>query len=241
MVELNWAQAPRLYDEGVDRGVLYLGDGAVVWNGLVSVNEKETGSIDTTHFLDGIRLHITQESGTFEASIEAFTYPDEFAEYNGYSDHPTYERFGFSYRTGTKIHLVYNALVKPSNQASSTLSDSPHPSVFTWDISTTAIPVPGARPAAHLVIDTTDAPEMVEILENFLYGTAVTPPELPTPEELVDIFETGASLRITYLGNGVWTATGPDNMLQIHGDGSFSIISPTAFLIGEGKFTVASY
>lgn len=245
MTRLEWGERSPLYDQGVDRGVLYLDGVAVPWNGIVSVNEKETGGINTDHYFDGNRVHISQEKEDFEAQLTAFTYPDEFAEYNGYSEREQYKRFEFSYRTqhgagGHKIHLVYNATVRINSRSWTTLSDAANPSLFTWDISGAAVPVPGAQPAARLSMEAPEDPTVLRRLEDLLYGTATTAPRLPYPAELIELYEASTLLTITYNKNGTYTAEGPDSIVRELEDGSFVIDSPSAFLLDQGKFTVSS-
>lgn len=246
MTRLVWGQGPPMYDLGVDRGVLYLGETALPWNGLVSVDEAATGSVNVEHYFDGNRIHISQETGDFEGKLTAYTYPDLFAEYNGYSDRDDYRRFGFSYRTqhgadSHKLHLVYNVLVRDTSRAWSTISDRPNPSLFDWDIYAASEPVPGASPAARLTMEAPRDPSVLEEIEDILYGSDTTEPRLPSPAEIVDLYEAATLLRITYNGDGSYTAEGPDSMVRLLADGAFEIDAPTAFFVDEDIFTVHSY
>lgn len=246
MPRLKWGEGPPLYDQGVDQGVLYLDGTGVPWNGLVSVDEKESGYLNTDHYFDGNRLHITQESGDFEATISAYTYPDAFGEYNGYSERETYKRFGLSFRTqygdgGYKLHLVYGVLVRSDSRSWSTVAAVPEPSLFNWDIYGTAVPVPGASPSARLTMEVPRDPSVFSVLEDILYGTDTSDPRLPDPAEVVELYESATMLRIVYNEDGSYTASGPDDMVQIMADGRFVIDAPTAFLINEDIFTVNSY
>lgn len=245
MPRLIWGDKLPIYDQGVDQGVLYLDGTGVPWNGLVGVNEKATGAVDTDHYFDGNRIHITQEKEDFEATVSAYTYPDAFAEYNGYSEREIYKRFGFSYRTqygdeGSKIHLVYNVLVRNDSRSWTTESNRPDPSLFNWDIHGAAVPVPGASPAARLIMEAPRDPSVLSALEDILYGTSTTEPRLPYPDELVELYEAATLLRITYNDDGSYTASGPDSILRALEDGSFEIDSPSAFLLEGGIFTVNS-
>lgn len=246
MTRLNWDQAPRVYEEGVDHAVLYSGDEVVVWNGLVAVDEHGTGEQDLNHYLDGRRLVVSQQIGDFEASLQAYTYPDEFDAYNGYLDDRTYRRFGLSYRTqssdGDKLHIIYNALVRPNNRSWSSLTNVSNPSIFIWDIQASSVNVPGARPTSHLIVDTATAkPELIQLIEEWLYGTDLDDPRLPDPEEIVDVFEAATTLRITQNEDGTWTATGPDDIVVIDPDGSFQITAPTAHFLDVDLFVVDSF
>lgn len=246
MTRLKWGEGPPMYDLGVDRGVLYLDDTAVPWNGLVSVDEAATGEVNTEHYFDGNRIHISQETGDFQARISAYTYPDVFTEYNGYSDVDEYRRFGFAYRTqhgldGYKLHLVYNVLVRDDERAWRSVGSRPDPSLFNWDIYASEIPIPGASPAARLMMESPRDPSVLEAIEDILYGTETTEPRLPDPAEIVELYEAATILRITYNGDGTYTASGPDDMVRLLPDGRFEINAPSAFLVNEDIFVVNSY
>ena len=210
---LKWDQiGERTYESGVDHGVLYVmktdgeyGEG-VVWNGLTAVNESPTGGESNPQYADNIKYLDLYSVEEFEATIEAFTYPEEFEEcdgsvtLNGLSiGQQARVPFGFSYRTrigsdvnddlGYKIHIIYGAKASPSEKSRSTINDSPEALNFSWSITTTPIEVPGYSPSAHLSISsvTTDASTLQE-LETILYGDGTEPARMPTPQELVALF-----------------------------------------------------
>lgn len=239
-MRLDWAHKQRFRDEGLDHGVLYSGGVGVAWNGLIAVDEQESGELDATNYFEGRLLVIEESLSDFKATIEAYTYPTEFKEYDGFGPYDPYKRFGLSYRSDNKIHLVYNTLAKISNRTWTTIGSSTTPSTFLWDISASAIPVPGASPASHLVVDTLVFPDVTAQIEEWLYGTDTTDPRLPSPGELIDLFETETMLKIVQHGDGTWTATGPDDMLQVDADGFFHIQAPTAFPLPDGLFVVSS-
>lgn len=253
MTRLIWDSKP-LYETGVDRGVFYPPNAAgiytpgVSWNGLVSVDATETETVDTTLYFDGIRQVLLQETSEFAATLEAFTYPYEFAAYDGLEElvwGQVRETFGLSYRTnngeGYKIHLVYKALANPSTKSWGTMSDSEDLSTFTWDLSTKPVNIPGFQPGAHLVIDTTLAnPLPVAELEALLYGTQNLAPTLPSAEQVVAIFEAYLDFVVTYHGDGTWTAKGSAQAIQIFADQSFNISWPTAYSINPGIYQVGS-
>lgn len=245
MTRLKWGEGPRLYEQGVDLGVLYLDDTAVPWNGLVSVEERDTGTIDEEHYFEGHRIHISEETGSFEGTISAYTYPDVFGEYNGYSDRETYKRFGFSYRTqyaeGYKLHLVYNVLVRNDTRSWSTAGQAPNPSLFQWNIFAASKQIPGASPSAHLVMEAPRNSAVFDALEDILYGTEITEPRLPEPAEVIDLYEEATRLTIIYNGDGTYTATGPDEMVRTLDDGRFEIDAPTVYFIDKDIFVVNSY
>lgn len=219
MSKLVWDKTgERLYETGVKQGVLYLlgSTGAyskgVAWNGLTNVTESPSGAEATPLYADDIKylnLMSTEELG---GTIEAYTYPDEFAECDGsaslatgvYIGQQARKTFGFCYRTtlgndvdnnnyGYKLHLVYGALASPSEKAYSTINDSPEAITFSWEFSTTPVNVTGHKPTASITIDSTkvDA-EKLAALEKILYGDDTDNAEarLPLPDEVAEIFAT---------------------------------------------------
>jgi hypothetical protein len=197
MPQLKWDDiGERYFEAGVDRGVLYLSDNTgVAWNGLTSVKEASSGGEPAAYYIDGVKYLNFASSKEFFGSIEAFTYPDEFAEYDGWLelgnglsvDEQNRKSFGLSYRTligndvdglahGYKIHIVYNALATPTDGTYATLGDTPDPLSFSWAFTTTPIRVPGLKPLAHITIDSTKTnPTQLKFIEDYLYGT---PPEM---------------------------------------------------------------
>lgn len=240
MTRIDWGSAPRPHNGGVDHGVLYSNGVGVPWNGLISVDEKESGTLDTTHYFEGRLLVVVEDLSDFAATIESYMYPPEFEDFTGFGLQDPYKRFDLSYRSGDKIHLVYNALSKPGDRTWKSVSKSIEPVTFSWDISTSAIPIPGASPASHLVIDTSSFPNVIETIGEWLYGTDTSDPRMPAPEELIDLFETETMLKVVYHGDGTYTVTGPDDMLQVNPDGTFHIQSPSAFPLDDGRFVVSS-
>lgn len=211
MPTLSWGDAgARTFEAGIDRGVLYPIDGVgVVWNGLINVSERANGGDAQPYYLDGEKYLNLAEAEEYEASIEAFTYPDEFAVCDGTAEvrrgllvtKQPRQRFGFSYRTkigndlaglehAYKIHLIYNALASPTDRDYESVSDSTDPLTFNWDITTSPVFLLGKKPTAHIIIDTRTATSaLVTEVENMLYGTPTTAPRLPTPAELVTLFD----------------------------------------------------
>jgi hypothetical protein len=220
MAALAWDQVgERLYETGVDHGVLYPIDGTgaytpgVVWNGLTTVTEKPTGAGSTAQYADNIKYLNLVAAEIFGATIQAFTYPDEFAQCDGTAvPHPGVrvgqqgrKVFGLSYRTrlgddiegtdhGFRLHLVWGAQAAPSEKAYATINDSPSAIDFSWDISTTPVPVVGhseLKPTSLMVIDSTVVdPTDLTTLMDALYGTSGTA-HLPLPGAVVDMFTTG--------------------------------------------------
>jgi hypothetical protein len=212
MAELVWDQiGTRYYETGVDHGVLYVPDGTgdyttgVAWNGLISVSESPSGAEPSPQYADNIKYLNLMSLENFAATIEAFTYPDEFAEFDGMNSpvagvlvgQQNRGTFGLSYRTvmgndvdgtdyGYKIHLVYGCQASASEKAYTTINDSPEAMTFSWEVTTTPAPVTGLRPTALIVVDSTvvTAPELA-LLEAQLYGTAIITANLPTPDEVI--------------------------------------------------------
>ena len=215
MPPLVWdAVGERLYETGVDHGVLYLPDvsgvyaGGVAWNGLTTVTESPSGAAANPQYADNIKYLNLISAEEFGVTIEAFTYPEEFAQCDG-TEIPTpgvnvgqqsRKIFGLSYRTklgndldgedfGYKLHLIYGAQAAPSQKAYATINDSPAATAFSWDVTTTPVPVTGMKPTSMIVIDSSqvDAAALLA-LETELYGGAATPAKLPNPDEVIAMF-----------------------------------------------------
>ena len=218
MAKLNWGAAgQRFYEAGVDRGVLYPVTGpGVAWNGLISVDESPEGGDSKPYYLDGVKYLNLAEADEYSATIEAYTYPAEFSVCDGTAIHrrgllvtqQPRQRFGLSYRTmvgndikgakqGYKIHLVYNALAAPTSRSYETTADTVEALTFTWALTATPVFLLGLKPSAHIIIDTATAtPALITELENTLYGTAISSPRLPTPAELVALFDNYQKLSV---------------------------------------------
>lgn len=210
MTRVVWGNVgERYYETGADRGVLYVGDTpGVGWNGLTSVSESPTGGDPRPYYVDGFKYSNLAAAEEFEATLTAFSSPAEFAPCDGtgqianglFITQQPRRPFGLSYRTlvgndtqstdhGYKVHLVYNALAKPSTRANATVSDSPDPSKLSWGITAQPPRLTGYRPSAHLVIDSRDAdPEVLATLEDLLYGVEFIDPRLPTQQEIITLF-----------------------------------------------------
>ena len=214
MAKLVWNEAgKRLYETGVDRGVLYVSDGngryqkGVVWNGLVSVNESPSGAEATPLYAGNVKYVELMSNEEFGASIEAYTYPEEFEQCDGSAElaegvtigQQPRKSFGLCYRTkigndtagddhGYKIHLIYGAKAAPTEKSYTTINDSPEAITFSWEVTTTPIEVEGHKPTATLTIDSTKVqPDKLEAIEKKLYGDTATEATLPTPAEILAI------------------------------------------------------
>lgn len=225
MTQLSWdTVGERFYETGVDHGVLYLPDAGgaydtgFAWNGLISVTESPSGAEATPTYADNIKYLNLISAEEFGATIEAYTYPDEFGQCDGTAS-PTAgvfigqqrrKTFGLSYRTrvgndvdatdfGYKLHLIYGALAAPTEKAYTTVNDSPEAITFSWEVSTTPVQVPGFKPSAQLTIDSTKVdPAALATLEAMLYGGVGSDPQLPQPAAVIAIFS-GTVIEVTPL------------------------------------------
>jgi hypothetical protein len=220
MTRIAWDQVgERRYETGVDHGVLYIPDNTgsyddgFPWNGLTAVTESPSGAEASPQYADNMKYLNLVSAEEFGATIEAFTYPDEFGQCDGtaqpepgiYLGQQGRRSFGFSYRTlvgndtegtehGYKIHLIYGALASPSEKANNTVNDSPEAVPFSWEVSTSPVGVGNIggteyKPTAHVVLDSTvlDATALGE-LEDILYGTPGADARMPLPGEVVALF-----------------------------------------------------
>lgn len=211
MVRISWAKVgDRIFEAGIDRGVLYVdGSAGVPWIGLVNVNQGQSGGEAKPRYQDGIKIGNRTSPEHFEATIEAFTYPPEFERCDGtYRGENglriTQQRrkpFGMAYRSqvgneveglslGYKLHILYNLKAEPSDHGYKTLTDQTEPVTFGWKVSSRAIRITGYRPTAHFIIDSRDVPAgLLQELEDLLYGTETNEAALPTPGELMFLFD----------------------------------------------------
>lgn len=214
MTRLLWDQiGDRLYETGVDQGVLYIPnngiyDTGIAWNGLTAVTESPSGAEATALYADNIKYLNLYSAEEFGATIEAYTYPDEFAQFDGVATpspgvlvgQQGRKSFGLAYRTklgndvdgqdhGYKLHLVYGLTASPSEKNFNTINDSPEAITFSWELSSVPVAVTGLKPTSIIVIDsTTVSSGDLTIIEDALYGTAGTSPRLPLPDEVLSIF-----------------------------------------------------
>lgn len=251
MAKLTWDPKTGVYRPGVHQGVLYLDSGAHAWNGLISVVEEDNSTIDTSLSHEGIRHRFTQDTGYFAASVDAYTYPEEFNKYDGlesYSDHQARKRFGMSYRVGEgddyEIHLVYNAVVSPSDNPHRTIQENANPEVFSWKLVCYGVDLTWTKSASHLIVVAKEAhPDPLALLESYIYGTDFSNPRLPSPSEVIALFEGYTELQVTYNGDGTFTAEGPSSMVENFIEtGKADITNPNAFDVFEdGTFIMRSH
>jgi hypothetical protein len=215
MPKLIWDKSgEKLYETGVRKGVLYVQDATgaypsgVAWNGLTGVTESPSGAEATALYADDTKYINLMSVEEFGATIEAYTYPDEFAACDGSAEiaegvmvgQQARKPFGLVYQTtigndtegeahGYKLHIIYGASASPSEKAYATINDSPEAITFSWELQTTPVPVPGKKPTASVVIDSTKAdPSKLKALEDKLFGTEAGTAQLPLPTELITIF-----------------------------------------------------
>lgn len=223
-MKLVWDKiGERYYETGVDHGVLYPMQSdnrfskGVAWNGLSGVTESPSGAESTPLYADNIKYLNLISAEEFGATVEAYTYPDEFAECDGSAEvaagvtigQQARKMFGLCYRTvlgndlknnsyGYKLHLIYNALASPSEKSYSTINDSPDAITFSWEVTTTPVNVPNYKPTASLIIDSTKVnKEKLAALEEILYGKDPTSEEandgvdarLPMPDEIIELLK----------------------------------------------------
>lgn len=214
-MKIEWDKTgEKIYETGVDRGVLYpMGEGGVYatgvpWNGLTSVSESPSGAEPSPIYADNIKYLNLMSAEEFGATIEAYTYPKEFEQCDGSSDlaegvsigQQDRKGFGLSYRTkvgndvegdsyGYKIHIIYGAMASPSEKAYQTINDDPEAIAFSWEVTTTPVNVTDHKPTATLVVDSTKVDALkLKSLEDILYGTEEEEPRLPLPDEIAQLF-----------------------------------------------------
>jgi len=214
MPPLTWDQVgEKIYETGVDRGVLYLPDPSGVyntgyaWNGLTTITESPSGAEASPQYADNIKYLNIISAEEFGGTIEAFTYPEEFGQCDGTAlpapgvavGQQARKTFGLSFRTrvgndvdgtdfGYKLHLIYGAQAAPSEKAYATINDSPEAISFSWEITTTPVPVTDLKPTSLIVIDSTVVDEAdLTALEALLYGSTLAA-ALPTPDAVIALF-----------------------------------------------------
>ena len=214
MAKLVWDETgKRFYETGVKNGVLYPQDSTgaypkgVAWNGLTAVTQSPSGAEATPLYADDMKYLNLYSAEEFGATVEAYTYPDEFAECDGSAELATgvmigqqpRKAFGLVYKTvigndvknnkyGYKLHLIYGAMASPSEKAYATINDSPEAITFSWEITTTPVSVTGFEPTAYIEIDSTKAdPTKLAKLEEKLFGSETQEATLPLPNEIATL------------------------------------------------------
>jgi len=215
MTVLDWdLVGEKIYETGVKKGVLYVRNSlgayplGVAWNGLTAVTESPSGAESSPIYADDVKYGNIKSAEEFGATIEAYTYPDEFAACDGSAalasgvtiGQQRRSIFGLAYQTaigndvddldhGYKLHLIYGAEAAPSEKPYQSINDSPEAITFSWEISTTAVSVAGKKPTASLTVDSTKVdPTKLAALEAILFGTAGADPYLPLPDDVTALF-----------------------------------------------------
>ncbi len=232
MSKIIWDEiGSHFYETGVNHGVLYCQkndgtyDAGVPWNGLTGVTESPDGAEATDLYADNIKYASMRSAENFGGTIEAYTFPEEFAKCDGsyaviagvYLGQQKRNPFGFCYRTEVgsdtaavsednyKLHIVYNATASPSQKSYETINDSPNAITLSWEFKTTPVNVTGHKPMSLITVDTTkltssDDKAKLASLEDILYGTTNTDPSLPTPDEVIALFNGSAeAVKLTAL------------------------------------------
>lgn len=216
---LVWdATGDRMYETGIKKGVLYVQSASgtypkgVAWNGLTAVTESPSGAEANAIYADDMKYLNLYSAEEFGATVEAYTYPDEFAECDGSAElvpgvvigQQKRKAFGLCYRTvlgndvlndeyGYKLHIIYGAMASPSEKAYNTVNDSPEAITLSWEVTTTPVNVAGMKPTASLVIDSTKVDKSkLAALETILYGNETTEPRLPLPDEIKTLMTTSS-------------------------------------------------
>lgn len=219
MAKIKWDETgEKIYETGVKNGVLYLPnetgvyDTGVAWNGLTAVTESPSGAESTPLYADDIKYVELFSAEEFGATLECYTYPDEFAECDGSAEvapgviigQQNRKTFGLCYRTtlgndvkgneyGYKLHLIYGAKAAPSEKSYSTINDSPEAITFSYEITTTPVNVTGHKPTASLTINSTKVEaSKLQQLEALLYGGDSTEAKLPLPDEVINLLKSSS-------------------------------------------------
>jgi hypothetical protein len=263
MTKLAWdVVGERIYQAGVDHGVLYLHDGTVVpWNGLTNIEESSSPELKS-FYLDGVKYLESLIPGDFVGKLKAVTYPDEFESVNGivnvasgltYYDQPSMS-FNLSYRTkigndikgldyGYKIHILYNLIANPDASAFETFGDSgAKPIEFGWSLTGTPVKVLKFRPTVHISIDSTRTPKYIlDILEGKLYGTDTNDPSLPAISEVAELLGYLGALIIIDYEDGTWIAIDEsDTYITMIDDTTFQIDDADTTVVDADTYTISS-
>lgn len=269
MAELVWDQVgERFFESGVDKAVFYSPNHLVevedveypkgfAWNGLVSVDVRPENLSVSPLYYDGKKIFDLVQEGDFAANMKAFTYPDEFVEFDGFAemvegmlfDNQPRGTFGLCYRTkigndlnqddlGYKIHVLYNLTAVPDDLSYQTVGSNVDPIEFSWNLTAVPETIPGYRPSAHIVLDSTKINSgILEELEAILYGTEDTDARLPTIEELIF----NVTVVVTDNGDGTFTVTGPDHLVSMIGDSDiFSIEGVNVVYLNSYTYEISS-
>lgn len=257
MTRLQWDNVgERFFEVGVDRCVLYIPEGeygvGYPWSGVTAITES-ADEASTPYFLDGVKYMDVETFGEFKGMLKAFTYPDQFEQFVGiaeeagllFDDQP-HKVFHLSYRTkigndvdgvnhGYKIHILWNVTAVPDTVNHQTINDTTEPVEFSWSLLAQPQPLVGARPTAHVILDSTElAPGLLSYFEDMLYGTETDNAFVRSLQDLIDML----TLTIVDNGDGTWTitTTSDDDVTLV--DGEFSINDIPATYLDADTFTM---
>lgn len=262
MTELVWDQiGDRLYETGVSKGVLYKDDSyGVAWNGLTAIEESSPNEVEAIYF-DGVKFNDIVTIGDFNATLRAFTYPEEFLPYEGtqkdqtgfYVTNQPQSRFGLSYQTkigddingiesGYKIHILYNLTATPSQRDYQTLGLDVEPMEFEWSISSIPEEIENFRPTAHVIFNSKELdPNLLKDIEDLIYGDEENDPRLPSLKGLAAFIRKWDRLIITDNGDGTWTAeSNIEGIISMLDSTTFEIISDTATYLDPDTYEISS-
>jgi hypothetical protein len=262
MTRIIWDEVgKRRYETGVDRGVLYVDNVGVPWNGLISVDESPSGGDTVPYYMDGEKYLALGKPEEFEATINAYYSPLQFdlcdgaAQFAAPGIRVTQQRrksFGLCYRTrlgtdtagtdfGYVLHVVYNARAEPTQRNYRTLGSTADPLSLSWNLTTKPMKMSGVRNAAHITINSTEVdPAGLEAIEDVLYGDADYAPRLITPQEIVDIFLHPFEFTVTENGDGTYTIAGPLAAVENLGNGTFRIENDTVVILDPDTAEISS-
>jgi len=261
MSRINWGTVgQRFYETGIDRGVLYLNDRpGVPWDGITAVEEAPSGGEAKPYYIDGIKYLNLASREEFAATLSAYFSPPEFDLCDGtvqlsqglFATQQRRRSFGLTYRSkvgndlegeahGYRIHLVYNALAAPTQHKHGTTSNDANLDAFSWEITTKASLVDRALPTAHFYIDTRFAPpELVQALEDILYGDETTDAQMPTTTQLLTLFAYNDGLVVEKFIGGRYTVDG--TAVTLGDQGNFEISHDRVHDMGDGSFLILTY
>lgn len=260
MPRVNWEDpTQKLYEAGIDRGMLYPEDAeGVAWIGLVSFEDSPNGGSAKPYYIDGVKFLNLAGADEFEGTLNAFYSPPEFDECDGtleitegmYATQQFRKNFGFSYRTkignpqqglrhGYKINLIYNALALPTTRTYETVNADPSAEPIAWKITTMPVDIPNAKPGARIYIDSTRVDDfLLSYLEDILYGSRFANPRLPSPQEIYDIFTDDSLFIVTELDDGLYTLAGAKGVVKKNTDGTATITSDSVTETSPGLFAI---
>lgn len=269
MARIQWDNVgERLFETGVEKGVLYTPDenGAFVdgvpWNGLTSIKEARSEAGSTPYYIDGVKYIDLVAPSDYKAVMEAYTYPDEFLPFDGvadvgnglFLDNQVPKTFGLSYRTrigndvdgadhAYKLHILYNVTATPTDKSYASIGDRVSPMSFSWNIVAGAPQIlPGFRPSAHLIFDSRGINyHLLGDIEDLLYGSETEQPHLPPIDVYLDLIANWKVWTVVDNGDGTWTATSKyGNILDVNANGRFEIREINTEWIGPHAYKISN-